>query len=329
MGYLSMGRPRIEAACAKENMGTKKASATRTAASGKRVSRQSAARAVNRSSEGRADDSSPESRFEVRHLASWSEFVHLADSPELDGWAFRGQEDAEWPLFSSLSRYLRKFVPDQGRWGEQEHRGIRIFIRKAHHFVADPRALSDDLRTLALMQHHGAPTRLLDFTKSPYAAAFFALEKASGDAAVWAVNTPVLANIKHRIKGRTARMRNRDQIDPRRDGNFWTYFQRNVHEIVWTGEPFEMDRRLTAQSGTFLLPGVLHMPAEEILARYPNSRELLVKIVLPAATVRSAAMRALYRMNLTNATLFPDLDGLARSIGLELELNWRGMRTVS
>jgi hypothetical protein len=40
-------------------------------------------------------------------------------------------------------------------------------------------------------------------------------------------------------------------------------------------------------------------------------------------------MRALYRMNLTNATLFPDLDGLARSIGVELELNWRGMRTLS
>jgi hypothetical protein len=160
-------------------------------------------------------------------------------------------------------------------------------------------------------------------------AAYFALEQAGGEAAVWAVNTPVLADIKHRIKGRTARMRNRDQIDPRTGDNFWTYFQRNLHEIVWAGEPFEMDRRLNAQSGTFLLPGVLHMPVEEILARYPNSRELLVKIVLPAPSVRANAMRALYRMNLTNATLFPDLDGLARSIGIELELNWRGMRTLS
>jgi hypothetical protein len=160
-------------------------------------------------------------------------------------------------------------------------------------------------------------------------AAFFALQQASGEAAVRAVNTPVLANIKHRIKGRPPRMRNRDQIDPRTADLFWTYVQRHLHEIVWAGEPFEMDRRLNAQSGTFLLPGVLHMPAEEILARYPNSRELLVKIVLPGSAIRPHAMRALYRMNLTNATLFPDLDGLARSIGLELELNWRGMRTLS
>jgi hypothetical protein len=310
-------------------MAKKKSSPARKKRATTTARRSAGERAERIAGDARTDPKLEGLRYEVRHLASWNEFVQLADSPELDGWAFRGQEDSEWPLFSSLSRYLRNFVPGDGRWGEQEGRGIRIFRRKAHHFVADPRALRDDLRTLALMQHHGAPTRLLDVTKSPYVAAFFALEKASGEAAVWAVNTPVLANIKHRIKGLATRMRNRDQIDTRTEGNFWKYFQRNLHEIVWAGEPFEMDRRLTAQSGTFLLPGVLHMPVEEILARYPNSRELLVKIVLPAPGIRSTAMRALYRMNLTNATLFPDLDGLARSIGIELELNWRGMRTLS
>jgi hypothetical protein len=33
-------------------------------------------------------------------------------------------------------------------------------------------------------------------------------------------------------------------------------------------------------------------------------------------------MRSLYRMNITNASLFPDLEGLARSIALELEIVW-------
>lgn len=45
--------------------------------------------------------------------------------------------------------------------------------------------------------------------------------------------------------------------------------------------------------------------------------------MLPPA-VREEAMKALYRMNVTNATLFPDLDGLARSIGMELEIVWAG-----
>ena len=77
-------------------------------------------------------------------------------------------------------------------WRAREARAIRIFRRKAHNYLDDPRALDDDLRCLALMQHHGAPTRLLDFTKSPYVAAFFALESATDDASVYALNTPAL-----------------------------------------------------------------------------------------------------------------------------------------
>jgi hypothetical protein len=46
----------------------------------------------------------------------------------------------------------------------------------------------DDFQWLALMQHHGAPTRLIDFTWSPYVAAFFALERTLTDGVVWAMN---------------------------------------------------------------------------------------------------------------------------------------------
>ena len=55
-----------------------------------------------------------------------------------------------------------------------------------------------------------------------------------------------------------------------------------------------------------------------------GSGTLLKKIVLPIG-MREEAMKALYRMNITNATLFPDLDGLAKSIGMELEMEWPGM----
>ncbi len=40
------------------------------------------------------------------------------------------------------------------------------------------------------------------------------------------------------------------------------------------------------------------------------------------ARVRDRAMRQLYHMNVTQATLFPDLDGLARSMAYELEFHW-------
>lgn len=83
-----------------------------------------------------------------------------------------------------------------------------------------------------------------------------------------------------------------------------------------------MNRRLIAQSGTFALPGVLNEPIDAILSRYPHPEEVMVKFILPANRIRDKAMRELYRMNITWATLFPDLDGLARSLRYELEFHW-------
>jgi hypothetical protein len=84
-----------------------------------------------------------------------------------------------------------------------------------------------------------------------------------------------------------------------------------------------MDRRIVAQAGTFVLPGMVGESVEALLSQYDHPQELMIKLVLPPA-IRTEAMQALYRMNITNATLFPDLDGLARSIAYELEVNWLG-----
>ena len=72
-------------------------------------------------------------------------------------------------------------------------------------------AVDDDFQWLALMQHYGAPTRLLDFTWSPYVAAFFALERTLGDGVVWAMNP---ARIDSGRAPKPARM------DPRMPGQF-------------------------------------------------------------------------------------------------------------
>ena len=84
-----------------------------------------------------------------------------------------------------------------------------------------------------------------------------------------------------------------------------------------------MDRRLVAQSGTFVMPGVLNKPLDQIISNYDASEELLQKVVL-SQSMRSQAMQSLYRMNITHSTLFPDLDGLARSMAYELEMSWVG-----
>lgn len=103
---------------------------------------------------------------------------------------------------------------------------------------------------------------------------------------------------------------------------------KNKFEILWAGEPEEMDDRLVAQSGTVVVPGVLDKSLDEILMEYQDSMTLIRKIVLRRG-IREEAMKALYRMNITNATLFPGLVGLAESIGMELEVIWRGLIDMS
>ncbi len=248
-------------------------------------------------------------------VSNWQEFMDRTEY--LQGWAFRGQVTAQWPLVPSLARRLQTFSPDPTLWPLREARSMRVFRRKAHIHLQDLSALDDALRCMALMQHHGAATRLLDFTKSPFVAAFFALESAMEDVAVFALNTPKLWSRAPDFDPALTRGR----IDPRQPGNFERYFLRNELPVLWFGEPLRMDSRLTAQSGLFVLPGVLDAPLASILEHYGGSDELLIKYVLPLS-IRSEAMLALYRMNVTYAALFPDIDGLARSVSYELEVVW-------
>ena len=253
--------------------------------------------------------------FEEIRIRTWDDYQRVLAERQLDGWAFRGQASSEWPLYSSLSRYLRSFGIHVRAWAEQEARIIRIFRRKAHLFLTHTPAEGDTFEWLALMQHHGAPTRLLDFTWSPYVAAFFALEHATSEAAVWLMHPRV-------VRAHAERELEDAGVDGKSlgtwfEGVFERLHLRNIYRIVNLGEAFRMNQRLIAQSGTFATPGVLDVPLEELVPH-----EAIIKLRIDTKRTRDAAMRDLYLMNMTHATLFPDLDGLARSLAYELENHW-------
>jgi hypothetical protein len=259
----------------------------------------------------------------TREIRSWQEFYDVVAGPQYRNWAFRGQSDAAWPLFSSLSRHLLGYGIHRDAWAEQEARIFRIFRRKAHLFLDHVPDEQDAFQWLALMQHHGAPTRLLDFTWSPFVAAFFALERATRDAAIWAVFIPAIWHASNTVKlpKRKTAVSPHD-LGMRNAGAYESFYLGNTVPFVSSGEPVVMNKRLIAQSGTFIVPGVLDQPVEQILAQYPEPEQAVVKFVLKTGDIRADAMSAFYHMNLTNATLFPDLDGLARSLAYELEFHW-------
>src|SRR5438128_6635663 len=182
--------------------------------------------------------------YKVVTLESWEEYLSFISDSPYQNWAFRGQRDASAPLFSVLSRYFMAFAVDPRAWAGQEKRILRIFKRKAIHFLDIVPDRDDDFEWLALMQDHGAPTRLLDFTWSPYVAAFFALHNTTREGVIWACN-PV-------------EIKKKKQIHLDNLGSFRKHILSSTGSFVWLGEPYAMNRRLIAQSGTFLVPAILN-----------------------------------------------------------------------
>src|SRR5437762_6609913 len=113
--------------------------------------------------------------YSVVRLESWEQYLSIISDSPYQNWAFRGQRDASAPLFSALSRYLMTFRVDPRAWPGQEERILRIFKRKAIHFLDHVPERDDDFQWFPPMQEHAGSTAPPALPCSPSAAAFLAL----------------------------------------------------------------------------------------------------------------------------------------------------------
>lgn len=254
-------------------------------------------------------------------IDNWSEYINMTLSPRFVSWAFRGQADSSWPIESTLTRYLKNFNVNKDSWTHQEERIIRIFKRKAHHYLKHIPSDDDVIQWLSIMQHHGTPTRIIDFTWSPFVAAFFALHRATSECAVWAIY-PASFDYQSEINLNDGNKIVPREYWPEKQEVFVNNFLNSKIPFVVQGEPDAMNDRLIAQSGTFAIPSVLDKNLEEILLNYPNSKDVIVKFILNTKNIRDEAMSYFHVTNINESTLFPGIDGMARSLAYELEYHW-------
>jgi hypothetical protein len=101
-------------------------------------------------------------------------------------WVFRGHSSKGYRLESTLDRLPTRYQKDTA-----EQYLLYQFQKAAHHYLDYAALPQTTLEWLALMQHHGAPTRLLDFTRSPYVASFFAVESHRGTdwRVIWCIDS--------------------------------------------------------------------------------------------------------------------------------------------
>src|SRR5262245_8957215 len=91
-------------------------------------------------------------------VKSWNDIV----ISQKKGWIFRGQRNASWLLETTLERVVRRLngTIKQHAW-KVEVCLLREFMRRFHHYSDYAPRENDEIEWFALMQHHGAPTRLL------------------------------------------------------------------------------------------------------------------------------------------------------------------------
>ena len=109
--------------------------------------------------------------MEVREVSSWKEFVLIIDD-QRKRYIYRGAKDPDYQLIPKAGRVSGPINLELLKWNER--RLFREFKRKALPYVRNRPA--DDAEWLVLAQHHGMPTRLLDWTESVLVAAYFATE---------------------------------------------------------------------------------------------------------------------------------------------------------
>lgn len=196
-------------------------------------------------------------------------------------WIFRGHESPKFPLKPSIAR----IEPREGTIQTMERDMLTEFQRRYLNSPQDPWGL------LSLMQHHGLPTRLLDWTQNPLVAMFFAVDKPSesNKSVVWAYRYNLVAT---------------KTLDP--------FTIKKIHVF----HPTHVTVRITAQQGCF----TVHPPPFYDMRRVQRTDEELVKFTIEKEH-RTQIKNDLDRLGINYASLFPDLDGLCRYLKWSFSLS--------
>lgn len=239
--------------------------------------------------------SDEEGHPKVFAVSSLKEFVELAMSLS-ECVIFRGQTKGEgWPLIPSAGRDSdHSLIP----WNGHERQVLEEFTRESIPYL-DHHLPTNDWQWLALAQHNRLPTRLLDWTKNPLVALWFAVKDPPVDHCPGLVWVLYYTDLKAVFNTKGEESESPFDIDYTR-----VYFPEHMYPSIQAqSSVFTVHHRKTASN-----------PAEfPSLESTRDSALILKKMEVPAHSFKDIRDQ-LFRVGISPASLFPGLRGIAGKI---------------
>lgn len=249
-------------------------------------------------------------------IKSWEYFGELVSrwdaSSSMLPVVFRGHADASWSLTHTLYRALTLDgqipPPSKDEALRKERESVKGFEVLARPYL--PIAVSETTKSSSewwtVMQHYGAPTRLIDWTSSPYIAAYFSVSSYPNcDGSLYRLDGDSLKNLMENRYGKDWDMPN-PPFRPRVEA----YFRDGRPSVSLIYRKDQTDR-IANQESYFTVCGDILMNHEDAL--YDPNFNVLTRYLIPSG-LKKDFLHRLKIMNISAATLFPGIDGLGRSI---------------
>jgi len=214
-------------------------------------------------------------------IESLQEYINKIDKFGKAGIIYRGHTKESYKLIPSIGRYYDKSIQRGFDLQKKEESVLAIF--ESEYMQYQPTLpTGSKWELIALAQHHGLPTRFMDWSVSPLIALYFAVERPTNEnAAVFAIDSEKWLH--------TDKLR---EYDPFSISEPWVYM------------PNHVSPRLKAQRGVFTVqPDItneLDMPNTE-------------KLVISKFSVREIRWQ-LYKLGISSKTVYPDIDGLCSDL---------------
>jgi FRG domain-containing protein len=247
-------------------------------------------------------------------LASYHDLVRLDacfpyDRPSLITFLFRGHARSDWKLVPSLVRQVNSCGLSAVEALAVERAARLEFLRQAHlHLPVALLGERDDAMSWWLtMQHYNAPTRLLDWTRSLFVAAYFAVEREEeSDGAIWILHAPRMVHETRQRFGLEL------PAEPEAiDSLFMDPAAKPA--LLHVTATAQTDRMIAQQIGFTVSPWILADHGAVLDDLFASSADQFLKAIIPRRS-KPAILRQLRQVNITANTLFPGIDGLGRSV---------------